>query len=321
MKRVLVTGANGFIGNRLCKVLLKSGYAVRAGFRQLNSSINCIIQDQVIVGDINLSTNWKNALQNVDCIVHLAARVHVMKDSAIDPLAEYRKVNVDGALNLARQAAQAGVHRFIFISTIKVNGEQTFPGRPFTEKDVPVPVDPYGISKYEAEKKLRALADETGMEVVIIRPVLVYGPGVGGNFASMMYYLCKGIPLPFGAIHNQRCLLALDNLVDLLVTCIDHPSAANQIFLVSDGKELSTTELLRRMATALNVPSRLIPIPEKLLMLGATILGKQAVVLRLLGSLQVDITKTRVFLGWSPPVRADEALHDAACHFLENSHS
>lgn len=321
MKRVLVTGANGFVGNRLCRVLPARGYRIRAAVRQAAASINCKIRDMVVVGDISRSTNWETSLDGVDCIIHLAARVHVMKDSAIDPLAEYRKVNVDGALNLARQAAQAGVHRFICISTIKVNGEQTFPGRPFTEENVPVPVDPYGISKYEAEKKLRALADETGMEVVIIRPVLVYGPGVGGNFASMMNYLCKGIPLPFGAIHNQRCLLALDNLVDLIVICIDHPSAANQIFLVSDGQELSTTELLRKMAMALNVPSRLMPIPEKLLMLGATILGKQAVALRLLGSLQVDITKTRVLLGWSPPVRAGEALHDTAIHFLENVRS
>jgi len=320
VKRVLVTGANGFVGNRLCRVLLKSGYAVRAVLRRSNSSIDCIIQDRVIVGDISLSANWKKALQNMDCIVHLAARVHVMKDSAIDPLAEYRKINVDATLNLARQAAQVGVHRFIFLSTIKVNGEQTQPGVPFTEKDIPAPADPYSISKYEAEKKLLKLAARTSMEVVIIRPVLVYGPGVKGNFASMMYYLYKGFPLPFGAIHNQRSLVALDNLVDLIEICINHPSAKNQVFLMSDGVDLSTTELFKQIAVALNVSPRLIPVPEKLLLLGATIFGKQALALRLLGSLQVDIAKAQALLGWNPPVKVDEAFRDAACHFLENVH-
>jgi len=302
-------------------MLPERGYRIRAAVRQVVTSINCNIRDMVAVGDINQCTNWKKALQDVDCIVHLAARVHVMRESTIDPLAEYRKINVDATLNLARQAALADVHRFIFLSTIKVNGEQTSPGKPFTEEDIPAPSDPYGISKYEAEKKLRELADDTGMEVVIIRPVLVYGPGVKGNVVSMMEYLCKGIPLPFGAIHNQRSLVALDNLIDLIVTCINHPAAVNQTFFVSDGEDMSTTDLVKRMAKALNVSLKLVSVPERLLMFGAIILGRRALALRLLGSLQVDITKARVLLGWNPPIKVEAALRATAHFYLDSIRS
>lgn len=321
MKRVLITGANGFVGNRLCGILPDRGYMVRAAVRQFHPAMNCNLQDRIAVGDISQGINWTKALQDVDCIVHLAARVHVMKDSTIDPLVEYRKINVDATLNLARHAAMAGVHRFIFISTIKVNGEQSSPGKPFTEKDIPAPCDPYGISKYEAEKQLRELADKTGMEMVFIRPVLVYGGGVKGNVASMMEYLCKGIPLPFGAIHNQRSLVALDNLIDLIITCINHPAAVNQTFFVSDGEDMSTTDLFRRMAKALDVSSKLVPVPEKLLMSGFIVLGQRALALRLLGSLQVDITKAKVLLGWSPPIKVEVALGDAAHFYLDSIHS
>jgi nucleoside-diphosphate-sugar epimerase len=241
-----------------------------------------------------------------------------MHDESSDPLAEFRKVNVEGTLNLARQAAEAGVRRFIFISSIKVNGEGTPLGSPYRADAQPQPADSYGISKMEAEQGLRALAAETGMEVVIIRPTLVYGPGVKANFLSMMRWLHKGVPLPFGAIHNQRSLVALDNLVDLIVTCIDHPAAANQTFLVSDGEDLSTTELLRRMATALGKPARLLPVPSWLLEAGASILGKKALSQRLCGSLQVDISKTRELLGWTPPLSVDAALRKTAAHFLEH---
>jgi len=231
-----------------------------------------------------------------------------MKEEVTDPLAEYRRVNVDGTLNLARYAVEAGVKRFVFISSIKVNGEQIAPGRPFTCDDTPTPKDPYAISKLEAEQGLQQIALETGMEVVIIRPPLVYGPGVKGNFASMIKLVEKGLPLPFGAIDNRRSLVGLDNLVDLIITCIDHPNAANQVFLVSDGEDLSTSGLLRRVAKAMGKPSRLIPVPAGLLQLGATVLGKKAIGQRLLGSLQVDISSTRERLDWTPPVSVDEGL-------------
>lgn len=189
-------------------------------------------------------------------VIHSAARVHVMDEQSADPLAEFRKMNVDGTLNLARQAAAAGVRRFIFISSIKVNGEGTVLGKPYTAMDTPSPQDPYGISKMEAEQGLRQIAQDTGMEVVIIRPVLVYGPGVKANFRSMVNWMNKGVPLPLGSIYNKRSMVALDNLVDLVVTCIDHPAAANQTFLESDGEDLSTTEMLRRIIGSLPGQSR-----------------------------------------------------------------
>jgi nucleoside-diphosphate-sugar epimerase len=210
---------------------------------------------------------------------------------------------------LAKQAAIAGVKRFIFISSIKVNGEKTSLGMPFTTDDVPAPEDAYGISKLEAELGLQQLASDCGMEVVIIRPPLIYGPNVKGNFAYMINLLDRELPLPLGAIHNLRSLVALDNLVDLIITCIDHPAAANQLFLAGDGQDLSTTELLRGVSRAMGKPSRLLPVPESLLMLAATLLGKKSVSQRLLGSLQVDISKARDVLGWEPPITVEEGLH------------
>jgi nucleoside-diphosphate-sugar epimerase len=257
------------------------------------------------------------ALQDVQAMVHCAARVHVMDDRSDDPLAAFRAANVEGTLSLAKLAAAAGVRRFIFISSIKVNGEGTLIGQPYTSEDEPAPQDPYGISKLEAEQALQALSTQTGMEVVIIRPVLVYGPGVKANFRSMMSWLTKGVPLPLGAIPNKRSLVALDNLVDLIITCIDHPAAANQTFLVSDGEDLSTSELLRRMGTALDTPARLIPVPASMLQMGARLIGKSGVAQRLCGSLQVDITKTRALLGWSPVVSVDQALCKTAEAFKQ----
>jgi nucleoside-diphosphate-sugar epimerase len=245
-------------------------------------------------------------------VVHAAARVHVMNEIASDALAEFRKVNVEGTLRLAKRAAESGVKRFIFISSIKVNGESTLPGKPFKADDTPAPVDPYGISKHEAEQALRQLARETGMEVVIIRPPLVYGPGVKANFLSMLRWLNKGIPLPLGAIRNQRSLVAIGNLVDLIITCIDHPAAANQTFLVSDGQDLSTTQLLRRLGNALGKKARLLPLPEWLLVAAAAVLRKQSVAQRICGSLQVDISKNRELLGWMPPINMDEAMRQTA---------
>lgn len=311
--RILVTGASGFIGGRLLEHLVHSGYPVVAALR---SSKRCSESVQtVVVGDLLPCTGWAEALCDVNVVIHCAARVHVMNEHAADPLDEFRRVNVQGTLQLARQAAKAGVRRFIFISSIKVNGEGT-EGTPYVADEPPAPLDPYGISKMEAETGLRSLAEETGMEVVIIRPVLVYGPGVKANFRSMMKWLCMGVPLPLGAIHNRRSLVALDNLVDLIVTCIDHPAAGNQTFLVSDGEDLSTTELLRRMGLALGKPVRLLPVPSTLLEGAAAMLGKKNVAQRLCGSLQVDISRTRDLLGWAPPVSVDHALRMTADHYL-----
>ena len=245
--------------------------------------------------------------------MHLAARVHVMNDKSPDPLAEFRRVNVEGTVALARQAAIAGVRRFVFLSSVKVNGEFTEAGHLFTEDDAPAPEDSYAVSKYEAEQLLRQIAAETGMEVVIIRPPLVYGPGVKANFESMMRCLARGVPLPLAAVtNNRRSLVALDNLVGLIVTCLNHPAAANQTFLVSDGKDLSTAQLLKRMGAAIGQPARLFYLPPTLLKLGASVLNRPGIYQRLCGSLQLDIAKTRQLLGWTPPVSVDEGLRRAA---------
>lgn len=314
--RILLTGATGFVGRELLERMVS--HVDLQPVAVVRNSAAALTKDVATfrVAGIEGDTDWQPALEGVDAVIHCAARVHVMHDTSSDPLAEFRKVNVDGTLNLARQAARAGVHRFIFISSIKVNGEGTELGKPYSADCHPAPLDPYGVSKMEAEQGLRDLASETGMELVIIRPVLVYGPGVKANFRSMMSWLCIGVPLPLGAIHNKRSLVSLENLVDLIVTCIDHPAAANQIFLVSDGEDLSTTELLRRMSLALGKPARLLPVPAALLESAAVMLGKKNVAQRLCGSLQVDISKTRELLGWAPPVSVDQALRMTADHYL-----
>lgn len=316
--RILVTGSTGFVGNALLsRFSLNPIWQLRGTVRH-HIAATSSGTEFVRIGGLAADTDWSSAIANIDVVVHTAARVHVMRDTATDPLVEFRRVNVEGTLNLARQAMNVGVRRFIFVSSIKVNGEVTIAGRPYTADDIPSPIDPYGISKYEAEQGLHQLAQETGMEVVIIRPVLVYGPGVKANFLSMMYWLYKGIPLPFGAIHNQRSFVALDNLADLITTCIYHPAAANQIFLVSDDDDISTTELLQRMGIAMGRPTRLIPVPTQVLQVAFRLLGKADFFQRLCGSLQVDISKTRKLLGWTPPVSADEALKQTAQHFLAN---
>jgi nucleoside-diphosphate-sugar epimerase len=313
--KILITGASGFVGTALVQRLVKAPrFEIVAAVRQ-PASDHCSNIKFARIEDIAPATDWGDALKDVAVVIHTAARVHVMRDTVADPLAEFRRVNVKATLNLARQAAAAGAHRFVFISTIKVNGEGTCTGAPYLADDEPAPVDPYGISKAEAERGLRALAVETGLDVVIIRSPLVYGPGVKGNFLSMMRWLYKGVPLPFGAIHNRRSLVALDNLVDLIVTCVKHPAAANQTFLVSDDDDLSTTELCWRMGEALGKPARLLPVPAWVLMAGAALLGKRALSQRLCGSLQVDISKTKGLLGWSPLVSVNEGLRGAAQHF------
>lgn len=310
---ILVTGGNGFVGSALLRRLAtdptRSGLvaAVRRVNVPLPEGVQCIQVD-----DLLPTTEWRKALQSVDSVVHCAARAHVMNEAAADLLTVYRQVNVEGTANLARQAAAAGVRRFVFLSSIKVNSEFTKMGTPFAVDDIPAPEDPYGISKHEAEQLLRKIAAETGMEVVIIRPPLVYGPGVKANFKSMLHWLARGVPLPLAAVtENRRSLVALDNLVDLIITCIDHPAAANQTFLVADGEDVSTAELLQRMARAMDRKARLFPVPVWMLESAAALLGKRDVARRLCGSLQVDIQHTRQRLGWAPPIGLDEGLRRA----------
>ncbi|OOQ43702.1 NAD-dependent dehydratase [Pseudomonas fluorescens] len=316
-KSIFLTGATGFVGGAVFSRLLTDNYTVIAALRK-GTDLREDHVAKIHVDNIDGTTDWQGSLAGVDVIIHSAARVHVMNDTEANPLAAFRQVNVDGTLNLARHAAAAGVRRFIFISSIKVNGEGTLSNTTYSPEDTPAPADPYGISKMEAEQGLRELAAKTGMEVVIIRPVLVYGPGVKANFRNMMQWLDKGVPLPFGAIHNSRSLVALDNLVDLILTCISHPAAANQTFLVSDGEDLSTTQLLRKMAFALGRSARLLPVPSWVLGGGATVLGRKDLSNRLCGSLRVDISKTRALLGWSPPVSVDDALKATAQYFRES---
>lgn len=316
MINILVTGATGFVGQRLTEQLSACNrYRVTAASRQTFVQ-SCAQIRSVLIDGLEADTDWSSALNGIDVVAHCAARVHIMNDHSIDPLEEFCKVNFEGTLNLARQAQLAGVKRFIFISSIKVNGEETFKGRPFTADDEPVPIDPYGISKAEAEKALLELAKSTGLEIVIIRPVLVYGPGVKANFRNLMKWLNMGVPLPLGLISNKRSLVALDNLVDLIVTCTEHPGAVNQVFLVSDDEDLSTTELLLRVGKAMDRSVKLLPVPACLIGIAATLVGKRGVSQRLLGSLQVDISKTRELLGWAPPVSVDEALKKTVQSYL-----
>ena len=316
--KVLVTGASGFLGSAVVERLAtRDGHNVLAMVRSESTMFAHPVER--VCADLDNLSQRPLPLAGVDVIVHCAARVHVMGDNSDDPLAQYRKVNVDATVELAKQAVLAGVKRFVFISSIKVNGEVTVLGKPYTAEDVPAPSDPYGVSKMEAEQQLKLIADASSLEVVIIRPVLVYGPGVKANFNSMMKWLSRGVPLPLGAIRNQRSLVALDNLVDLIVTCISHPAAANQIFLVSDGEDMSTTKLLTRMGVALSKKARLLPVPASILFACAALLGQRAVAQRLCGSLQVDISKAHNLLGWSPPSSVEDSLLKTAESFQKES--
>jgi len=315
-KNILVTGGTGFVGKSLINSLILGGYNIISAIRSDPGLLEANVKE-VNIDSISDATDWGKVLNRIDIVVHCAARAHIMNDTIADPLAEFRRVNTAGTLNLARQAANAGVKRFIFISSIKVNGEFT-EDVPFSPQDDFIPTDPYGLSKYEAEVGLLALAKETGMEVVIIRPVLVYAFGVKGNFSNLLNWMKKGIPLPFGSIHNQRSFVALDNLVNFIIHCIHHPKAANEVFLISDNEDVSTSELLRKVAKAFGKKSRLISVPVWLMAFAAKLIGKGDVANRLFGSLQVDSSKARDLLGWKPVITIDEQLKKTVQVYLKN---
>lgn len=314
-QRVLVTGANGFIGSAACHELPSYGFKVFGVTRNLGQTKQAEEVAYLEMCEIDECTDWTTALSGVDSVVHLIAKVHAMEELSAVHLAEYRRVNVDLTMNLAHQAVAAGVRRFVFVSSIKVNGESTPVGQPFTAEDIPKPKDSYGISKFEAEQALMELAKKTGLEVVIIRPPLVYGIGVKANFETMMRWVAREFPLPFGALNSRRSLVAVDNLISMIATCLSHPCAANQRFLVSDGDDLTVTELMRRIAESLNKSVILAPVPAFLLRMTGGMVGKREYVDRILTSLQVDIKKNQSLLGWSPPVRVSAALRKAALGF------
>jgi nucleoside-diphosphate-sugar epimerase len=310
--KILITGVSGFVGQALCTSLLAKGHLLHAAVRSKASIASVDGLDVIAVGDLGAQTNWSAALAGVSCVIHCAARAHVMQESEADALAAYRSVNVEGTHRLAVQAAELGVRRLVFLSSIKVNGERTALGAPFLFSDAPAPEDPYGVSKWEAEQALWAVSAQTGLEVVVVRPPLVYGPGVKGNLLRLLRWVARAVPLPLGAVHNQRSLVGLSNLVDLLLRCAEQPAAAGQTFLASDGHDLSTPQLIRLMAEGMNRPARLLPVPVALLQAGGSLLGKRGEIERLVGSLQVDSGHTQAQLGWTPPVSVEDGVREMA---------
>ena len=315
--KFLITGANGFVGKPLCAELLMQGHSISAALRQAGQLPEHI--KTVHVENINASTDWLDSLLSVDVVIHLAARVHVMKESVTDPLAEFLKVNLHGTVNLAQQAAQAGVKRLVYVSSVKVNGEATADLQSFTESDQPHPQDPYGTSKWQAEQALQRIAQETGLEIVIVRPPLVYGPGVKGNFMRLLAAIDRGVPLPLAGANNLRSLVYVGNLVDALITCAIHPAAAGQTYLVSDGEDISTAKLVEKIAAALGRHNRSFYFPPALLRAGATLLGRAEQVDRLFGSLRISDKKIRSDLNWSPPYTLEQGLYETAAWYRAQS--
>lgn len=332
MTAVVVTGASGFVGKALCAELLARGYSVRAAVRSVSSISDAAGLEVFASGEVGAATDWSEILDSryrgnddegsveeahpADCVIHCAARAHVMRETEADSLAAYRTVNVAGTQRLAEQAATLGVRRFVFLSSIGVNGVFTNEAHRFECDDVPAPSENYAISKWEAEQVLWEISAKTGLEVVVVRPPLVYGPGAKGNVLRLLSMVASGVPLPLGAVNNRRSLVGLDNLVDLLIRCVDHPAAAGQVLLVSDGQDLSTSGLIRLLAQAMGKPSRLVPVPVLLLRAAGLLVGKASQMGRLVRSLQVDSNHTCELLGWNPPVSVDEGLQKTADWFL-----
>lgn len=325
MKRILVTGAKGFVGNHLCGVLADKGYAVRAAVRAAASTsnnnsrrvaISCEGAAEVVfVRDLADQDGWVTALSDIDTVVHLAARVHVMRENCSDALDEFRRINRDATERLARQAAVAGVRRFVYLSTVKVNGEQTF-DKPFRETDPPHPEDAYSISKWEAEQALKRVSEESGLEVAVVRPPLVYGPGVKGNFLTLLRLVRTGLPLPFASINNRRSFVSFDNIVDLIATCVEHPGASGEVFLAADGEDLSTPDLIRRIARSMGKRNPLFPFPPSLLRAASHLVRKRPVCDRLCGSLTVDAGKAKNLLGWKPVASVDDSIDQMVRWFM-----
>ena len=311
MKNVLITGTNGFIGHSIVLTLVATGdYKVRAAIRKTSATLPQSVEVYENL-DISEKIDWTRALENIDIVIHCAARVHVMRDKSKDPIMDFRKVNTEGTLNLARHAASSGVKRFIFLSSLGVNGAETS-NNPFKADDIPQPYSPYTLSKMEAEFGLLEISQTTKMSVVIVRPPLVYGTKAPGNFGLLMRIVKKRIPLPLGAVKNKRSFVFIDNLVDMIICCLSHPNATNQVFLVSDDEDLSTTILLKKMAMAFNKSTLLLPIPKFILYVAARAIGKSKVAQQLLGSLQIDMEKTKSLLEWKPPFSVEEALRKIA---------
>ncbi len=310
IKRALVTGANGFIGRSFCAEAVLRGLQVKGATRSVGELPAGV--ESAVVGAIDGETDWTDALQGVDTVIHLAARVHVMKDQAANPLTEFLKVNLYGTSRLAQQAASAGVKRFVYVSSVKVNGEQTTVGRPFLESDEPDPQDPYAVSKWQAEQDLQRIARETGLEVVIVRPPLVYGPGVKGNFVRLLAAIDRGVPLPLAGANNLRSLVYVGNLADALIACATHPAAAGQTYLVSDGDDVSTAMLVDMIALSLGRSSRAFHFPTGLLRAAATLLARAEQMDRLFGTLRVNDEKLRRELAWSPPYTLEQGLRATA---------
>jgi nucleoside-diphosphate-sugar epimerase len=314
--KVLITGASGFVGNAMSSWLTTHGLEAVGAVRQLPARAQVDV-DYRIVGNLDACTDWHTALADVEGIIHCAARVHVMHETADDPLMAFRSANVAGTERLARQAAALGVKRLVFISSIKVNGEETAEG--FNENDTPAPQDPYGQAKWEAEKMLSQVSKETGLEVVIVRPPLVYGPGVKGNLARLLNWVERGVPLPLAGIRNARSLIGIDNFTSALHACLTHPAAAGRTYLVRDGEDISTPELVRRLGRHLGKPARLFALPAPLLEGLAGLVGRRADVQRLTGSLIVDDSRIRSELGWVPPYTLDDGLELMARAWLNRT--